>query len=197
MLKRPFPRRREAARLVGGLATLIVLVLLSALAIPHLDRLAARDLSGRASVIDGDTLVIAGERIRLVGIDAPELAQQCRRAGVAYGCGREARAALSGLAGSAPVTCSGWARDRYGRWLATCRSEGGNLNADMVADGWAVAFGAHEAEQAAARAARRGLWAGDFQPPADWRRDHGIGVETAHDPWRILWQAIAPLLGIV
>ena len=59
---------------------------------------AAEQIIGHARVIDGDTLEVRGTRIRLHGIDAPELQQQCRREGASaaltYPCGQEAKAAL-------------------------------------------------------------------------------------------------------
>ena len=70
------------------------------------------------------------------------------------------------------VTCVGAERDRYGRLLARCRARGVDVNAAMVRDGHAVAFGAHQAEEAEAKAAYRGLWAGTFERPQDWRRTH-------------------------
>jgi endonuclease YncB( thermonuclease family) len=127
-------------------------------------------LAGSAHIGDGDSVTIAGVRLRLVGIDAPELAQTCRRDGRATACGEEAKAHLETLIGGRPLDCA-WDRlDRYGRGLARCRAGSTDLGAAMVRDGWALAYGDHEAEEAEARRHRRGLWAGDFEPPEDFRR---------------------------
>jgi endonuclease YncB( thermonuclease family) len=42
----------------------------------------------------------------------------------------------------------------------------------MVLSGMAIAFGGYRSEQARARSERRGLWAGEFQEPHDWRAEH-------------------------
>ena len=135
---------------------------------------ASAPLTGRASAIDGDSLRLAGEEIRLHGIDAPEAAQRCRDAeGRAYACGREASGALARLVAAGRTTCKGSGRDRYGRLLAVCESGGSELNEAMVESGWALAFrryaDAYVPAEARARAARRGLWAGRFIEPWDWR----------------------------
>ena len=128
-------------------------------------------LSGQAFVVDGDTLILAGERLRLRGIDAPELAQSCAVEGRAVACGRKARDALRAMV-AYPVTCSGNGHDVYGRRLVACRTNEGDVGARLVAAGEAVADGCCRNEEAAARRARRGLWAGTFEQPADWRRSH-------------------------
>jgi endonuclease YncB( thermonuclease family) len=132
-------------------------------------------ISGRARVIDGDSLEVAGERIRLFGIDAPEARQYCRDArGQDYPCGRAATRALAGLTG-ARVSCTLVTHDRYERDVATCTANGRDLGDAMVRAGHAVDYARHsggryaEAEREA-RAARRGIWAGTFEEPEAWRR---------------------------
>ncbi len=130
-------------------------------------------LSGRPHVGDGDGLTFDGTRVRLVGIDAPELMQNCDAvAGGRHACGEEARAHLAALIDEREVSCR-WSRlDRYGRLLGECRAGDLDLNSAMVRDGWAVAYGAHGAEEAEAKAAGRGIWSGSFVPPEEWRREH-------------------------
>lgn len=133
----------------------------------------AEDWRGAARVVDGDTLAIGDARLRLIAIDAPEGAQTCRDAQQReYDCGREATRELERLIGGQEVSCSGEKRDRYGRALVVCSVGGVNLNAEMVRSGWAVAYlGPNfERQEAEARQAGRGLWAGEFQRPEDWRR---------------------------
>jgi len=130
-------------------------------------------LSGTARVIDGDTLDLQGTRIRLLGIDAPESGQACRDAqGAPYPCGERARAALAEMIAGRPVSCTIEREDRYRRGLAVCTAAGIDLNAEMVRRGAAVAYidRRYLAYEQEARAARRGIWAGAFERPEDWRR---------------------------
>ncbi|MFO1154971.1 MAG: thermonuclease family protein [Rhodospirillales bacterium] len=133
----------------------------------------AEDLVGRAKIIDGDTLDIGGERVRLNGIDAPEKAQQCEAGPTAWACGSNATRALASATQDGNVTCRGDKRDRYGRLLAVCYVNGVDLNAQMVRDGWALAYRryslAYVGEEAEARAAGRGMWRGQFIEPWEWR----------------------------
>jgi endonuclease YncB( thermonuclease family) len=129
-----------------------------------------KDLTGAAQVIDGDSLRLAGEELRLKGIDAPEFNQTCTVSGREIQCGRESRAALRKLTSSGLVTCLSAELDRYGRLLSYCRVRGIDINAAMVRDGQAIAFGEYYKEEAEAKAAYRGLWAGDFERPQDYRR---------------------------
>lgn len=138
--------------------------------------MAQPSVTGRASVIDGDTLEIAGVRIRLHGIDAVESAQQCSKNGAAYPCGRQAANALASFLGQRTVNCTRKDTDRYGRMVAECKVSGENINAWLVSSGWAMAYieygGAiYLAQQNAAKAAKRGIWAGTFQAPWDYRRN--------------------------
>ena len=76
---------------------------------------ALADLAGVASVIDGDTIAVHGHRIRLHGIDAPEIRQLCRLDGRPWQCGKDAAAALAEKIARRPVTCEDLGRDRYKR----------------------------------------------------------------------------------
>jgi endonuclease YncB( thermonuclease family) len=141
----------------------------------------AETRSGMPQVVDGDSLTFGGTRLRLIGIDAPELGQTCAGPRGDYACGREARNALAEMIGGRPVTCEAWRRDRYDRLLASCKAGGVDLNRAMVERGWAVAYGDHDDAEQSARAAGRGLWAGSFERPQDWRRIHGGMAEVSHD----------------
>ena len=135
--------------------------------------------TGPARVIDGDTLDVGGVRIRLHGIDAPESKQSCQAGGKRWSCGREATRALRGRIGGRSVSCQEHDRDRYGRVVAVCSASGTDLNAWMVAEGWAFAYrrysNAYVAQESGARTARRGLWRGDVIPPWDWRKGKRLG----------------------
>jgi len=137
----------------------------------------ATPVAGRAMVADGDTLTIAGIRIRLIDIDAPELDQTCRDpGGEEWPCGRQASAELRRHVRGRDLTCRPKGRDRYNRVLATCAlPDGSDVNAWMVREGWATVSGAanvYGAQEAEARAAGRGIWSGTFMPPRDWRQRH-------------------------
>lgn len=159
-------------------------VRLSALAllIAALAPAAHGDVVGRASVIDGDTIEIHGQRIRLHGIDAPESGQLCHSRAVYHAtawdepwlCGQQSALALDERIAGRPVACEEKDRDRYGRVVAVCRLGEEDLNAWLVAEGWALAYRRYSMdyvdEEEAARAAGKGVWRGTFVPPWDWRR---------------------------
>jgi len=143
---------------------------------------ALADPSGPARVIDGDTIDISGQRIRLHGIDTPEAKQTCQREALVWLCGAAATKALRELIGGAWVACSQRDKDRYGRVVAVCRANGIALNAAMVRSGMALAYRKYSddytGQEGAAKAARRGLWAGQFIPPWEWRRGKRLASET-------------------
>jgi endonuclease YncB( thermonuclease family) len=131
-----------------------------------------RSLAGAAEAIDGDSLRLLGEELRLEGIDAPEYRQSCRdHGGVEVACGRQARRALAAMLARGQVSCAISRPDRYGRGLARCRQGEADINAALVRQGHAVAYGDYRAEEDEARAAGRGLWALSFERPEAWRRD--------------------------
>ncbi|MBX3549075.1 MAG: DUF4236 domain-containing protein [Xanthobacteraceae bacterium] len=133
------------------------------------------EIVGRARVVDGDSIIINGLQIRLEGIDAPEAEQVCTGAkGERWSCGITAAQRLAGLVKGEVVTCKKIGTDRYARVLAICSLKGGTeLNAWLVREGLAVAFLRYSMRYVAvereAKAARRGLWAGSFDLPWDWR----------------------------
>lgn len=134
-------------------------------------------IAGRASVIDGDTIEIHGQRIHLFGIDAPEAGQPCEAAdGRSYRCGQQAALALADHVGQRQVACVQRDVDRYGRIVAVCHVGGVDLGAWQVSEGWAVAYRRYSAdyvrEETAARIAKRGIWRGQFISPSIWRRYH-------------------------
>lgn len=100
----------------------------------------ATDLAGQDSVIDGDTIEIHGQRIRLYGIDAPESGQTCEADGKVYRCGKDAAFALTDKIGRQTVECEDRGRDRYDRVIAICYAGGQDIGAWLVDQGWALAF---------------------------------------------------------
>ena len=139
---------------------------------------------GLARVIDGDTLEIAGQRVRLEGIDAPESAQSCAKAdGAAWPCGHVAASALHALVAGKTVVCDRTGRDKYGRTLGLCFAEGDDINGALVRAGYAWAFvkfsQAYVAVEAQARAAKAGVWQGAAQAPWDFRHNEWQTAEVA------------------
>ena len=158
-----------------GIVAICFLVLLLLIAI-KIDTDAAKTLTGRYRIVDGDSLALGKVRFRLLGIDAPELSQICTRAGTPWNCGTEAKDRLASFA-TGDIDCKGGRKDKYGRFLVTCFHKGMNINREMVLRGMAVTFGDYEIEEKRARAAHAGLWASDFSMPIDWRRAHKAGFE--------------------
>lgn len=136
--------------------------------------LAAEPITGPPRIIDGDTVEIAGTRIRLQGIDTPETDQVCFTAtGEHDPCGVRARDALATRYGGKPWTCTITGTDRYNRSLGSCTAGGEDVQGWLVREGLALSFvrysHAYDADEAAARQAKAGLWAGCFIAPWEWR----------------------------
>ena len=138
---------------------------------------------------DGDSFSLGHDRYRLYGIDAPELHQQCTDAsGEAWPCGLRARSELRRIIGTSPVQCRTVSTDRYGRFVAICRAGGRDIASELVRAGFATTIKSrdgrnpYEDEEADARAEKRGLWAGTFEPPREWRRANPRRPETAPLP---------------
>jgi len=146
---------------------------------------AVAQLTGPAEVADGDTLNVAGLRVRLHGIDAPEYKQVCERDGVSWACGEESARQLRALV-SRPVRCRTRGTDDYGRMLGVCEVNGIELNRAMVANGWALAFREYSqdyvADEVRAKAARLGIWASTFQLPQDFRHANEARAEAVARP---------------
>ena len=130
-------------------------------------------------ISDGDSFRLGDMRYRLQGIDAPELHQECKdHDGKNWPCGIRARAELRRLIGTRPVDCKAVTIDRFGRVVATCSAGSKDLAEEMVRSGYATIFtrpgvtSPYEAAQAEARTEKRGIWAGTFEIPSDWRRSH-------------------------
>ena len=124
------------------------------------------EITGVASVTDGDTIEIHGTRIRLSGFDAPESGSMCGGVNV-Y---QRASLALSDFIGTRTVHCAPDGTETHGRTVATCTVNGAELGQHMVHEGWArdwprFSHGAYASEEANARAAHRGIWG--LQCPAD------------------------------
>jgi endonuclease YncB( thermonuclease family) len=148
------------------------------------------DLTGQASIIDGDTLEIHGTRIRLWGVDAPESSQLCRgEDSLQYKCGAKAANALDAFLARRPVNCSLITLDQYGRTVASCSVEGVDLGQWLVRNGLALDWPQYskrkyDAAQRDAEHDGRGMWAGSYVEPWLYRacvRANGRPTDCSDD----------------
>ena len=117
------------------------------------------------------------ERIRLLGIDAPESKQMCNdKSGSPYACGIEAKQSLEKIVGRDPVKCLAAKRDQYSRILGVCfdAKTGQELNKELVVEGEAIAYQqyskAYVSTEEAAKKQGRGVWRGNFDKPWEYRK---------------------------
>ncbi len=140
---------------------------------------ALADIIGKAYVTDGDTIKINSTKIRLHGIDAPESKQKCERNGQKWHCGQVATQTLRKLIKGQSVTCKGDTTDKYKRLIAVCSANGVDLNGAMVDAGMALAYRKYSTQyvpnEQKARQAKKGVWAGEFVKPWDWRKGKRLG----------------------
>ncbi|WP_439925272.1 thermonuclease family protein [Nitrobacter sp. JJSN] len=157
---------------------LLVATLVTLISSPAL----AETIIGQASVIDGDTLEIHGQRIRLSGIDAPESSQLCRGDdSLQYRCGAKAANELDEHIAGRLISCEGVGKDQYGRVVAVCSIDGEDVASWLVSNGLAFDWpryskGKYAGAQKEAERAGRGVWAGSYVVPWAYRtciRDGG------------------------
>ena len=190
------PGHALGSRWRGLPAVLAAIVLLAGAAglAAILDPLPPR-FTGMAKAADGDSLRLQGDRIRLLGIDAPELDQVCWTAdGAEWPCGRAARAELARLVAAGPVDCQPEGTDKYGRTLARCDVAGADLGAAMVGAGLALSTGGYGAAERQAKSDRLGLWQGRFVDPKVWR-DDGPSGDPGEGWLEMLWNWFRELTG--
>ena len=129
---------------------------------------------GEAKVIDGDTIHIGKNKIRLHGIDAPEWNQSCTINNEVWECGKRSTLALKKLIDKQTVVCKIKSIDQYKRYIAVCFSKKINLNKKMVLNGWAIAYSYYSKdyidEEEVARKNKMGIWKGKFLEPYKFRK---------------------------
>ena len=143
----------------------------------------ASEITGVPKVVDGDTIHIKFYKIRLQGIDAPEIKQICKKPFLQasffnfqkdYYCGQVSKKKLIQKIGNKPVKCILVGKDRYKRYLAKCLKGKVDLNRWMVRNGYAVAYKRYSKlyipEENFAKEEKLGLWKGTFVEPEKWRK---------------------------
>lgn len=160
---------RRLADYFASAGLLFVIALIAA----HFGGYGERQYQGIFKVVDGDSLALNQDRFRLEGIDAPEYRQMCKRGLEDWPCGKEAARFLRTLMKSGNISCNGVGIDKYGRTLVRCSNAQLDINREMVANGWAVAYGDYYAQESLSREKKLGIWGSDFQMPKDWRETHG------------------------
>ncbi len=125
-------------------------------------------------MIDGDTIHIGKNKIRLHGIDAPERNQKCFTSNNEWDCGKESTNSLIGLINSRKVSCIILDQDRYKRDIGECYINNLNINKWMVQNGWALAYRYYSKKyvevENLAKENNSGLWVGEFENPWDFRK---------------------------
>tara|TARA_B100001248_G_C27008056_1_gene286380 strand:+ start:13 stop:513 length:501 start_codon:yes stop_codon:yes gene_type:complete len=146
----------------------------------------AEEISGFPKIIDGDTIKIGESKIRLEGIDAPEMRQICEKPflqisyiiGLSfnkdYKCGVVSKEKLLNKIKKSKIRCTGSSKDKYKRYLATCYKDRTNLNKWMVRQGYAVAYKKYSnrylIDEQYAKENKLGIWKGTFLRPEKWRK---------------------------
>ena len=180
-------RREEELRVSKSILVAAAIMMAAAPATIH-----AQSLRGTARVTDGDSLSVSGMQVRLFGIDAPELSQECFDSGEPVACGEMAKAELASLIGNAALSCLRKSTDPYGRMVAVCSIGGVDIGQAMVEAGWATAYRRYSDDYVAAelraRSSKAGLWQWDFQTPEDYR----IAQESNEEPKRQAWTQARP-----
>ena len=125
-------------------------------------------------IIDGDTIILNGEKIRFSGIDTPELKQTCLKDGQEVPCGMTAKSLLAEKIGNATVECISEGKDTYKRTLAECFVNGESLSKFLVRSGYAFAYRKYSTkfikDEEFAKENKLGMWAMMFQYPWDFRK---------------------------
>ena len=125
-------------------------------------------------IIDGDTIILNGEKIRFLGIDTPELKQTCLKGDQKVSCGMTAKKLLAEKIGNETVECNSEGKDIYKRTLAECFVNGESLSKFLVRIGYAFAYRKYSTkfikDEEFAKANKLGMWAMTFQYPWDFRK---------------------------
>ena len=132
----------------------------------------AKEISGNPIIIDGDTIKINNQKIRLLGIDAFEKKQECIRDKIKYPCGEISISILETIISGQSVNCIIKKKDIYKRWLGTCFIGELDINENMVLLGYAFSYMSkkYKTTENEAKKVRAGAWDGEFIFPWEWRK---------------------------
>ena len=136
----------------------------------------SKTILGKARIIDGDTIHIKSNKIRLHGIDAPESKQTCKIDNQDWYCGKQSTKELKNLINNQKVECNVNDVDRYNRYVAICFVNEININQWMVKNGWAIAYRYYSKdyiiEEKYANDNKLGIWNSEFIEPYAYRRQN-------------------------
>ena len=125
-------------------------------------------------VVDGDTIVLNGEKIRFSGIDSPELKQTCLNDDQKVFCGIFAKMLLIKKIGNETPKCISEGKDAYKRTLAECFINGESLSGFLVRSGYAFAYRKYSKkfieDENYAKFNQIGMWSMEFDYPWDYRK---------------------------
>ena len=138
-------------------------------------------IEGKAIIIDGDTIHIGKNKIRLHGIDAPEIKQTCKIKDKIWNCGIESSLELKKLILYHNISCVVSDIDKYNRYIAECFINNQNINELMVRKGWAIAYRYYSLDfiddEEIAKNNKAGIWKGKFQEPYLFRKQQKNSVK--------------------
>ena len=138
------------------------------------DQAYSETIRGKAEIIDGDTIHIGKNKIRLHAIDAPETKQKCIKKGKKWNCGLQSTEFLKSIINNSEVKCVTQGMDRYKRYIGICFKDNKDLNSEMVKNGWAIAYRYYSLdyikEEENARINKMGIWSGEFEEPYIFRK---------------------------
>ena len=143
-----------------------------------------KNVSGKAKVVDGDTIKINKKKIRLFGIDAPEKDQVCKKIYMSfiifnfqkkYKCGEQSILALLKKIKDKKIKCVlKKEKDKYKRDIGICYLNKQDINKWLVKNGHAIAYKKYSKkyvlDEKYAQENKLGIWGGTFIKPEKWRR---------------------------
>ena len=140
-------------------------------------------IEGKSKIIDGDTIHVKNNKIRLHGIDAPEKKQTCKKPYLtisvfsftkSYLCGQVSTNKLTKKINNQIIKCKIKDVDRYNRLIGECYKRNENLNSWLVSNGYAVAYRKYSkkyiSDEINAKNNKLGIWQGKFEMPWNFRR---------------------------
>lgn len=152
-----------------------ILIFLSTLLLLNLSNADEVEITGKARIVDGDTIKIENYKIRFFGIDAPEIKQTCLFNNIKWRCGKESKKFLINIIDGQRVRCVILGKDKYKRFLCECFIKEQNINKLMVKQGWAVAYRNYSkkyvSDELYAKNKKKGIWQGIFENPWDYRKN--------------------------